>query len=223
MKNIDFLPLSYHEARQRRRLRLRRLWLAVVGVCVLAGWLGTDELRVHRARRQLESLLVQNDTVQAGLEQIAQLQAEQAALLDRYRLVEALESPVSCVTTLQRIAELLPQDVVLRQLQLTCGTAANLPGTQVAPAPATPQDHPDTIQLILSGIAPSQVDIAILVGRLSGCRDFANVRLEYSKASTVESRQVHEFRVTVDVVKPAHPVAATTTANLTTAGGRAQG
>lgn len=202
MINIDFLPQVYREARQRRRLRMRRLSLAAVGVCVLAAWFGADELRLHRTRGQLDCLVRQSETVQAGLEHMAKLQAEQTQLLDRYRLIQELQSPASCVTTLQRIAELLPEHVVLRQLQLTCGASGNL-HPEMGPVLKREPESSGAVRMVLTGLAPSQVDIAVLVGRLSGCREFANVRLDYSKAAELELHQVHEFRVTFDVVTSA--------------------
>ena len=128
----------------------------------------------------------------------AALQAEQAVLLERYKLIRELQPGVSCVATLCRIAELLPEAVVLRQLQFSCGTAS---GGAAEPAGGVKAQAagPPAVRMALAGLAPSQVDIAVLVGQLSGCREFANVRLDYSKACEIDSRQAYEFRVTLDV------------------------
>ncbi len=205
MRNVDFLPETYRQERRRYRQRLRQLSLAAAGLCLLAFWLGVDEVRVRRARGHVEYLQRQNDIVQAGLDQMAKLQSEQTVLLDKYRLLNELQSPISSVESLLRIARLLPDHVAVRRVQIVCGTAAGsagMDGTKAvaavtggerqAAAPAGPR-------VALCGIAMSQVDIAVLVGQLSGCREFANVRLDYSKAAEVASRQVQEFRVTFDV------------------------
>jgi Tfp pilus assembly protein PilN len=205
MRNIDFLPQAYREARRRHQLRIRRLCLGLATVCLLAVWFGVDEMRLRRTREQLEYLVRQNDTVQAGLQHMAKLQAEQISLLDRCRLIQDMESPISCVTTLQRVAELLPEHVVLRQLQLRNDTA----GAVVSEAAQTARTKgPETgpLRMVVTGLAPSQVDIAVLVGRLSGCRGFANVRLEYTKGAELGLHQVQEFRVTFDVLAVAEGV-----------------
>jgi hypothetical protein len=200
MRNVDFLPDAYRQARRRRRLRLRRMGLGAACLCLLGSWLAADELRIRSARRQLACRTDQNRTVQAGLDQIARLQAEQAALLDRYRLLQDLQPPLSSVQTVFRIAQLLPQQVALRQMQMTCGTATP-PGGGAASAVKTQAQpaSPTLPRVSLSGIALSEVDIAVLVGQLSSCREFANVRLDYCKAAELESRHVQEFRVSFDM------------------------
>jgi hypothetical protein len=70
------------------------------------------------------------------------------------------------------------------------GAAGDSKAVQAVPA-AVPH-------VTLSGMAASQVDIAVLVGQLSGCREFANVRLDYSKATDFDGRRAQEFRVTFD-------------------------
>lgn len=198
MRNIDFLPESFRQTRHRRRMRCRRLWLATAGLCVLASWFAIDEVRVRRARAEHNYLVRQNDLVQASLAHLAALQGEQTALLDRYDLIQDLQPPVSCVGTLFRVAELLPENVSLRQLQMTCGTAANATPDSAAPAGAAPA-APKPVRVVFTGLAASQIDIAVLVGQFSSCRDFAHVRLEYSQAVATEAGQIHEFRVTFDI------------------------
>lgn len=204
MRNIDFLPDAFRQACRRRTSRIRRLWLGGMVLCVLIGWLGVDELRLRRARQYVDYLAVQNETVQAGLQHLARLQAEQMALLDKHRLLQELQPPASSVATVFRIAQLLPEHVALKQLQMTCRPApvVELPAAK-APGPKTAEPRPVLPRVALWGIALSQVDIAVLVGQLSGCREFANVRLDYSKAADLESRRVQEFRVTFDVLTQA--------------------
>jgi Tfp pilus assembly protein PilN len=202
MRKIDFLPESYRESRQRHAVRVRRAWLAGLVLAGLASWFGVEELRLRGVRSQLEYLAGQNKTAMAGLEHIARLQAEQAGLLDRHRLLQELQSPVSSAATVFQIARLLPENVAVGHLQITCRPASApvvKAGSEVATAEA--QAVPPAVPLVsLSGVAASQVDIAVLLGQLSGCREFANVRLDYSKAAEVKGHLAQEFRVTFEVV-----------------------
>lgn len=212
MRKIDFLPESYRETRRRHALRIRRIWLAGFVLAGLACWFGVEEVRLRAVRRQLAYLEQQHQISMAGLEHIATLQAEQALLLDRHRLVQELQSPVSTVETMFQIARLLPDNVALKQLQVNCqpmhqpartgseatvaATAAMAGAAGEKPTQAVPASMP---RVTLTGLAASQVDIAVLVGQLSGCREFANVRLDYSKATDLAGRRAQEFRVTFDV------------------------
>lgn len=213
MRKIDFLPESYRESRRRRAGRIRRVWLAGLVLAVLASWFGVEEVRLRGVRRQLGYLAEQNRTVTAGLEHIARLQAEQAALMDRHRLLQELRSPVSSVETLFRIAKLLPEDVALKQMQMTCqpasgpGAKAGSEAASAATGTAAEGKAGQALQAVprvsLSGVAASQLDIAVLVGQLSGCREFTNVRLDFSKAAEVGGRRAQEFRVTFEAVAEA--------------------
>jgi hypothetical protein len=213
MRKIDFLPESYRESCRRRAARARRAWLAGLVLAVLASWFAVEEWRLREVRSQLEYLARQNKTAMAGLEHIANLQTEQAALLDRHRLLQELQSPVSSVETMFRIARLLPENMALKQMQMTCqpasapgvkaggeAAAATAEGRAGQAAQAGPRGAP---RISLWGVAASQVDVGVLVGQLSGCREFANVRLDYSKAADVEGRRAQEFRVTFDVAATA--------------------
>lgn len=200
MRNVDFLPDAYRQARRHRRMRLQRMGLGAACLGLLALWWAVDELRIRSLRRQLECRMDQHRTVQAGLDQITKLQVEQAAWLDKHRLVQDLQPPISSVQTVFRVAQLLPQHVALRHMQMTCGTAAPAGGgAALAAKDQARPTSPILPRVVLSGIALSEVDIAVLVGQLSSCREFANVRLDYCKAAEVESRPVQEFRVSFDM------------------------
>jgi hypothetical protein len=208
MRAIDFLPESYRESRRRRAVRARCVWLAGLVLAVLACWFGVEEVRLRGVRSQLAYLAEQHKTTLAGLEHIALLQAEQAVLLDRHWLVQELQSPVSSVETMFRIARLLPENVALKQLQVAYQPASSpVPKVGVEAAAAegkAMQAVPAAVpHVTLSGVAASQVDIAVLVGQLSGCREFGNVRLDYSKAADFDGRRAQEFRVTFDVTATA--------------------
>ena len=205
MRKIDFLPESYRESCRRHAVRTHRAWLAGLVLAVLASWFAVEELRLRGVRGQLEYLAGQNKTAMAGLEHIATLQAEQAVLLDRHKLLQELQSPVSSAGTVFQIARLLPENVAIGQLRITCrpASAAVVKASGEA-ATAEAQAVPPAVPSVsLSGVAVSQMDIAVLVGQLSGCREFANVRLDYSKAAEVKGHRAQEFRVTFDVVTAA--------------------
>ena len=214
MKDIDFLPQQYRQARRLHHSRVCRGWLAMIGLCTLSIWFGVGQLRLREASAHLVHLDHQNRTVQTGLDLVDELENQQAKLLERYELAQQLTPKLSCVQILGKLAELIPPQVVVQSLTVVSkkdqgrvrpgGKLAKLAETISAKA-----SLPEITELHLSivGLAPSEMDVALLVGQLSSCQNFAEVRLEYCKSGTVENRRACVFKV--NLLSKAAPVALT--------------
>ena len=209
MKDINFLPQEYREARRRHDSRVSRLWLAMIGLCALGIWFGVGKLQLRERQARLARLEQQNRMVQTGLDVMEQLKGKHAKLLERYKLAQQLTPRLSCVQTLGRLAELIPPQVVVEKLNVVSKKGQSRPeaGNKLAQlAERISAENslekaslPEIRELHLSiiGLAPSEMDVAVLVGRLSSYQDFRNVRLEYCKSSTIEKRRACTFEVTL--------------------------
>ena len=212
MKDIDFLPQWYRQARRSHDSRISRLWLAMIGLCALAVWFGVGKLQTGQAQAQLAYLTDQNQMVQEGLDLIGQLEEEQAELQERYKLAQELAPTLSSVEILSKLADLIPPQIALKKLEvvsklsepsaarsdkLTALAAKISAGTPSGPTP--PQPRTVEMEVSVIGLAPSETDVAILVGQLAGCRDFRQVRLEYCKAATIEQCQGYSFKASLTV------------------------
>ena len=202
MKDIDFLPQQYRQARRRHDSRITRGWLAVIGLCSMGIWFGVGTFQLGEAKARLAHLDGQNRTVQTGLDLIDQLEGEQAKLLERYRLAQQLTPALSCVETLGKLAELIPPQVALERVSIVSKKDRNRPGAggklaELAESISAAASLPEITELQLSivGLAPSEMDVALLVGRLSSCQNFGEVRLEYCKSGAVGNRRACTFKV----------------------------
>ena len=209
MKDINFLPQEYREARRRHDSRVSRAWLAMIGLCALGIWFGAGTFQLREAQAQLAHLEQQNRMVQTGLEVMDQLKGEHDKLLERYRLAQQLTPRPSCVQTLNKLAELIPPQVIVEKLDVVSKKGQSRPGRSnklaqladriSAENPLEKASQPEIRELHLSiiGLALSEMDVAILIGRLSSCQDFRNVQLEYCRSGTVEKYQASTFKVTL--------------------------
>lgn len=207
MKNINFLPGQYRQARRQHDSRVSRAWLAIIGLCALGIWFGTGRLQLRQAKARLLHLDNQNKTVQTGLDVIAELNAEQAELLKTHRLAQHLTANLSCVQALAKLAELIPPQVSIVKVSVV-GTEgqrstqgkrnlAKLAKDVSSKTSLEQISQPENTELQLSivGLAPSEMDVALLVGQLSSCQDFGEVRLEYCRSETVKKHQACIFKV----------------------------
>ncbi len=209
MKDINFLPQEYREARRRHDLRVSRMWLATIGLCALGIWFGVGKLQLREAQARLTHLKDQNKMVQTGLDVMEQLKGQHAKLLERYKLAQQLTPRLSWVQTLSKLAELIPPQVVVEKLDVVSKKGQSRPeaGNKLAQLadrisaenPLEKASQPEIRELHLSiiGLAPSEMDVAVLVGQLSSYQDFRNVQLEYCRSSTTEKHQASTFKITL--------------------------
>ncbi len=209
MKNINFLPQEYRQARRRHDLRVSRMWLAMIGLCALGLWFAVGKLQLREAQARLAHLEDQNKMVQTGLDVMEQLKGEHAKLLERYKLAQQLTPRLSCVQTLSKLADLIPPQVVVEKLDVVSKKGQSRPeaGNKLAQLAdrisaensLEKASQPEIRELHLSiiGLAPSEMDVAVLVGQLSSYQDFHSVQLEYCRSSTVEKHQASTFEVTL--------------------------
>jgi len=198
MKNIDFLPQDYKDARNRHRERIMRLWLVGAAVCALAVLFVVGHVQLRQARNDLSYLASQNQLLQRGLDLISQLTREQQQLSRKYKMLQALAPQVSCSENLTDLARLMPPGVTLKQYQLKCESPAGRTNSDQQSGSGSPQRYVVTVV----GLAPSEMDVAVLVAQLSAFQRFRDVRLEYCKASPVHGRRAHGFKATF-VIQPA--------------------
>lgn len=206
MRDIDFLPEWYRQNRQRRDSRLTRTWLGMIGLGALFVWFAVGRISLNQAQGRLAHLESQNQMVQAGLGMIDQLAQKEAVLLKKYELAEQLTPTTSCVRVLSKLAKLIPPQVAVKRLELVNkpsqseGTdrlatlAAKLSGPKSAGA-SQEQFQKYELHVSLQGLAPSEMDVAVLVGQLSGSQDFSSVALEYCNAASLKAYQGCTFKV----------------------------
>jgi len=209
VKNINFLPQEYRQARRRHDLRVSRAWLAMIGLSALGIWFGVGTLQVSEAQARLAYLEDQNKMVQTGLDVMKQLKDQHAKLLERYKLAQQLTPRLSCVQTLSKLAELIPPQVVVEKLDIVSKKGQSRPeaGNKLAqladrisaenPLEKAPLPEIRELHLSIIGLSPTEMDVAVLVGQLASYQDFRNVQLEYCRSSTVEKHQACTFKVTL--------------------------
>ena len=210
MRNIDFLPEWYRADRRRRDSRLTRMWLGIIGLAALFVWFAAGRSGVNEAEEQLAHLRGQNLTVQAGLGIIDQLRGEQTLLLEKHKLARQLTPRISCVETLVRLAELIPPRVAVQHLELKNRQEKSLKAKSLASVAARSsqskadsgsqeQSENQELHVSLVGLAPSEMDVAVLVGQLSGRHEFYGVSLEYCNAMRIEDHEGCTFKLSFAV------------------------
>jgi hypothetical protein len=191
VKDLDFLPASFHMAAQRRQMNRRN---TVLSICVAMGLLGlhwVNESRLRTAQAALQNL--QSDSI---------LRENQAARLE----VLTVRKHVLCQrqSMIDQLDDDAPLDIVLAEITRMLSKQMQVHSLILAVQPVVPESKHtvDPIvtrgptQITMRGEAQSDVQVGILVGKLSACQLFEDVRLKFSRAADSGSVLGREFELT---------------------------
>jgi Tfp pilus assembly protein PilN len=214
MKSIDFLPERIRFQRDRRRRLVRQgclLGLCLIGLAVL-GYVRHG--RIQTARAELAMLNDRSANSQRQLALRRELESQQADLMIKKRIADQLGSRASALEVLAEVSRLLPGSIVLSSLTVeTMEIDAPLPSakdstneTDRASAAAAPSGKAKTrsvkrLQLTLTGLSPTDVEVANFIGQLSTSPLFENVNMGYAKNTVFRNRPAREFQVSCHVVR----------------------
>jgi Tfp pilus assembly protein PilN len=205
MKDIDFLPIRYRERSAQRRARFGR----AVMVCCLTGFVVVVSLAQHAVRRSvdLELTAVNKDyaVAQSDSARVAEMKQDLAEIEAFASLYTYLGYPWPVTQILTRVAETLPDSVVISQMKLE--TVAIAPATPIATAP-TPTGPPTTAMdaaqrdldrlrssqdgitftLRISGVSSNVSELQSFVKRLAPSPLFKAAKLESLEAQRSDDR-----------------------------------
>lgn len=215
MKELDFLPQSYHQAAQ-RRLQLRRngLLSLLVAACLL-GLHGVNQSRLHSAQAALTSLQAGNKAFDNALKLMSNLTERRKRLSEQANLLDRLEDNAPLDVIAAEITRVMPASMAIRRLETETEPIADKQSShdegkkrkkkRKDPAPEDRADAPQygPLQVRLTGIAASDMDVGILYGSLSRSELFADLGMEYSREVMAKGHLMREFQLTLLVKRVA--------------------
>jgi Tfp pilus assembly protein PilN len=186
MPDLDFLPSWYTLLRRRRRELAVELAIVLAFLAGMIGWVRWAHLRATtyvaelsrveqqqvEADRQLQLLADRRQTLDK-LERQLQALAQLGPYLSTGRLVNALETAAPPSMSLT--------DLSVSQPSRSAGTASN------------PFDR--QVRVTVSGVAPSDEDVATFIKNLSDLPSFQHVAVSYARDRNDGGRLLREFEI----------------------------
>ena len=206
MKEIDFLPSCLRRTTGHRRWRFGTIIAAVVLIVILGGLRALRPVKVSSAQTDARAAATSDSGM--GLRRVHWM-------LPADRRVH--DAAIDCVLAEAFAAESSSMFVETLEVRYaTTAIAIRLPvddrGTKSADAPISsllgPEDEkPLSGELV--GFASTELEIGVLVGRLSACRFATGVRLADARETQFNDRKMREFRIAFeirqDVARPSRP------------------
>lgn len=194
MKEIDFLPQSYHEANRRRNHNRRNLLYCFAVFTILAVMHGLTASQIRSAEAAL-------NVMRSG----ANLRGTQRARIDGLKRIRSvLQSNAEVVNELVDDA---PMDAVIAEINRLMGPTTAFRSVSIRPVsePDAPsksekkeidpvRQHGRT-EGVLVGVAANDVEVGTFFGRLSSCPLLNDVRLSYSHETELSGRSMREFEL----------------------------
>jgi len=218
MLNINFVPDDYIKSNESRRTNLMYLMLFAVVMAALGGAFMTIKIR-QRAFSAKEKLVnAKMAEAQEAMKQFEELQTKRKAMMKTALATVELLEPVPRSVLLASLTNNLPTGVSLLQLKLVqkepkksrqVGTATSKYQAAQAKEATAAQPKVSREKLLethidIEGIAPSDLQVAAYIERLSSSALLDNVALVESKEHKIEDSTLRQFKLTAMLRKDVH-------------------
>jgi len=224
MLNINFVPDDYVQNNESRRMNWMCIILFVIVMAGLVGSFMTIKIR-QRACSDKEKLVNARMTqIQESIRQFEELQTKRKAMMKAALTTAELLEPVPRSVLLASFTNNLPPGVSLLKLSLIqkeltpqqsqsaptnkyqaaqAGKAAAAAAATVVQATVSREKSLET-HIEISGMAPSDLQVAAYIERLSSSTLFDNVALVESKEYKIEDKTFRQFKLTMMVKSDVH-------------------
>ncbi len=194
MKELDFLPRSYRESTWRRAHTRRNILMCVGLAMAMACLHGLNLTRLNSVQAALADLRNGSGGWQSARDQLAMLEARKTRCRQRLDLISRLEDAVPLDAAIGEATRLLSESMALTGLYIDAGEPA------VGPNPAGTSEKnagpaPTPTRVRLAGVAATDVEVGIFLGKLSTCPLFSDATLTFSRDTHGSERKMREFEV----------------------------
>ena len=194
MKELDFLPKSFHDAARRRMRNRTNLILSAAEAGSWATLCVFNATRLRSAQAALNVLKSTEDARFAQQVRLDVLQERRDTFQKNAALIERLDDDAPLHVVLAEITRLMTDSMQVRSIELSVEPLAGDGKTPVDPL----MDRESTAAT-LRGLAKSDVDVGIFFGRLSESPIFDNAALGFSRGQGDGLDGAREFELSFRV------------------------
>lgn len=198
MNEINFLPESFIRARKRRVRMVREAMLVCVVVVLMASWFVAARGRLARLDSFARFREAEAAAAQEQMSEMVKLRLRHETLTHQVKIQRTLAQPLDHSVIIASVGALMNDTLVLMQLELTGVRPSPSRDQDAVTAAATrgrPVQRPDTLALVLVGLAPDDEQITDFVARMQDHKLFDETKMIYSRAANLREMPVREFRI----------------------------
>ncbi|MCC7351865.1 MAG: PilN domain-containing protein [Phycisphaerales bacterium] len=206
MRELEFLPEWYPRIFRRRRLVMLQAWMVLTFALGLAGWSFLCGRNVKSARAELSTLKGDMSKTDMDLKKLDQLLELKRQWRLQDQVIARLGVHVPSARLIAALESVMPPEMALLNLAVE---TVEQPRSVAKPNGKSEIVVDRQIKIRMLGVAPTDVDLANFMTRLTAERYFEQVSMSYAKERQERGHVMREFEVVFVV-------------NLNIAGGNAQ-
>ena len=196
MREVEFLPTWYPKVRKRRRVVALQAWITLILICGLGLWILLVQRNVHAREVELISLHTDLTKSEGELQRLEDLLALQRQLGQQDQIFMKIGRPIETTKVLTTLHDLMPQDMALLELGIDSEEPVHQIGSLAARAQQEQQHQQQgKLRLKLHGIAPTDMDLAEFLAKLTAKPFFKQVELMYAHERVDSGHVMREFEV----------------------------
>jgi len=209
VRDLEFLPVWYAELTHRRRQVMLQVWGSVVVAVALVAWLLLAGRNVQVAHTTYSSLTSQVKQAGRQLHQVNELAMKEKRLLEQQRTQATLGENVEATRLLGSLGAMMPPGMSLTAFAFDTDEATVSPGggnlarAALGGAPGIER----RMRVRLTGVAPTDVDVATFINELYRVPFFEQVTMQYAKDRREQGHLMREFELAFTVSLTAPPTA----------------
>lgn len=211
MGTINFVPTDYIEQRQSSRANILYLMLLMAMIGAIGITFGFIKVRQRAVEADMAAVNARMAQAQEQITQLEELKVKGKAMLKTMVMTAELLEPVPRSIILASLTNSMPSGVSLLDFNLVeketkpatkpaAKPAAKKPGAKAAVPVEEPERKVET-SLELMGIAPSDIEVASYIARLSGSILLDQVELIESKEQVIDEVKFRAFKLKA-ILKP---------------------
>jgi Tfp pilus assembly protein PilN len=213
MININFVPDDYVQKKESLRANTFYLVLFLIAMSALAGTFAVIKMRQRSALGEQMAVSKRMADASTAIAQLEELQSKKKQMMKNVLLTAELVEPVPRSILLAALTNNLPAGTSLTVVDIAQQMPTAQAGSQAnkydaakknAAKAAEPKVSPETLletEIDIEGVAPSDIEVAQYISRLTSSILFEKVALVQSKESSVDNDVRREFKLTAMLKK----------------------
>ena len=195
MREVEFLPNWYPQLRRRRRVVALMAWVTVGLLAGMGSWVAVTQQKIHTRHTRLVQLDGELQRSREELKDLDNLVTFEKKLKERAQVLNKVGFHVEAARLLATLDEVMPKSASL--LEVSFLTEEKQPVTLVAAKAAQERDRvaDRRLNVRVSGIAPTDVEVADFLTKLTGKPFFEDVRMTGSMPRMEAGHMMREFEV----------------------------
>ena len=196
MREVEFLPAWYPQVRRRRRLVVLQGWTTLVVLGGLMSWLTFAGRNIRDGEARLGRVDHELSASRSELKVIEELMTLRKDLVQKSQVLAKVGSHAEAARLLATLDEAMPKSTALLELSLITEETHTTVTSSGARANVQKEPVMDRrLNVKLTGVAPTDVEVASFLDKLTGKPFLDDVRMTGSKPRLDNGRIMREFEV----------------------------